>query len=50
MTRTGRRSVVDAIVVVSAAQRGDDIVTQDLGASMRILADAVPNVRIVSVQ
>ena len=48
MTRTGKRDAVDAIVVVSAVQRGDDILTSDPN-DFAILANGSSNIRIVPV-
>jgi hypothetical protein len=45
---TAEYGAVDAIVVVVAAERGDDVLTSDEG-DLTVLADEYPNVRILRV-
>jgi len=47
LARTGTSHTVDATVAVSAAQRGDIIVTSDPD-DMRLFADDLPAVRVLS--
>jgi len=46
LSRTGTSNAVDATVAVSAAQRGDIIVTSDAG-DMQLFADDLPTVRVL---
>lgn len=48
LARTGEANAVDAIVVTSAAQRGDVVYTSDVGDLTR-LAEHFPGVRILQV-
>ena len=47
LAATGTTDIVDAVVVASAAQRGDAVLTGDVGDLQRIADAAFPSVRIL---
>lgn len=49
LARSGTSDIVDAVVVASAAQRGDVVYTSDVGDLRRIAEAAFPSVRVMGV-